>query len=403
MGQDVRARDLNRTETRPGTTFNSDSSQISGYAITAAIFAASRLVVLFAILFSVKFIPPNNLPGSWNDGSSLWHYLLRWDSGWYLAIMRGGYRYLPDPSVQQTLAFFPLYPALSWCVARIFQLPFSTAMLIVSNAASIAAAMLLYEYAREHYGVRIAYGAVAVFSFFPASIFLSAGYSESLAMALTMAVFLELGRVRYIRASLWCGLLTAARPTGIVMVAPLVYCMWPLARWTRASSIRFLFCVAIASSSLIAFAVYLGLRFKAPLAFAASQNHWYPGAHWSLIAGLYSFAGLTDLFRGFPLPSTLDPWAFVGFAAVIFVMRSKLSIPELLFAGATFGLFAVTKLCQVHGFGSMSRLLILMFPAYIASAKLLEKRPWLMAGLCAWMAIGLFWYSALFAQWYWVE
>ena len=317
--------------------------------------------------------------------------------------MRGGYHYLPDSSVQQTVAFFPLYPALSWGVAKLFQLPLSTAMLIVSNVASIAAAMLLYEYVREHYGIRIAYCAIAIFSFFPASIFLSAGYSESLAMALTMAVFLELGRGRYIRASLWCGLLTAARPTGIVMLAPLAYCMWPRAGWTRAASIRLLLGLGIGCSGLVAFAIYLGVKFSAPLAFATSQDHWYPGSHWSLIAGLLSFASLADLFRGFPLPSTIDPWVFVGFAAVLFVMRSQLSIPELLYAGATFGLFAITRLCQVHGFGSISRLLILMFPAYIAAAKLLDKRSLLLSGLCLWMAVGLFWYTALFAQWYWVE
>jgi hypothetical protein len=63
----------------------------------------------------------------------------------------------------------------------------------------------------------------------------------------------------------------------------------------------------------------------------------------------------------------------------------------------------VTKLCQVHGFGSMSRFMLVVFPAYIATAELLEKRPRLMTGLCALMAIGLFCYTALFAQWHWVE
>jgi hypothetical protein len=45
---------------------------------------------------------------------------------------------------------------------------------------------------------------------------------------------------------------------------------------------------------------------------------------------------------------------------------------------------------------------VLMFPTCVTTAKLLEKRPLLIAGLCAWMVTGLFWYSALFAQWYWV-
>ncbi len=368
----------------------------------------SRLIVFLAVVssprfVSVRFIPPSYFAGASDESSALWHYLLRWDSGWYLAIIRGGYHYLPNSSMQQTVAFFPLYPALSWCIARIFQFRFSTSALLVSNAASIAAALLLYRYVRDHYDGRAAYGAVALFSFFPASMFLSAGYTESLAMALTMAAFLDLGRHRYLRASLWCGLLTATRPTGVVMLMPLAYCLWPRDGWTRAASVRLLLGLGIGGAGLGAFAAYLGFKFNAPLAFATSQTAWNFGAHWSLLTGLYAFTGLADVFRGFPLPTILDPWMFVGFAAVIFATRSQLSIPEVIFAAGSFVFLAVTWLCEGHAFAAMSRYMILVFPAYISAAKLLEKRPWLLAGVCMWMAIGLFWYSALFAQWHWVD
>ncbi len=407
MGQIGGAGDLSHVQPRPAATFQPDnqkpeSARMPGYAAAAAIFAVSRLIVFLAILFSVRFIPPHNIPIAWNDGTTIWHYLLRWDSVWYLSIMRVGYPYLPNSSVPSTVHFYPLYPALSWCVARIFQFRLSTAALLVSNAASIAAALLLYQYVRGHYRARVAYGAVALFSFFPASIFLSAGYTESLAMALTMATFLDLGRARYIRASCWCGLLTAARPTGIVMLAPLAYCLWPRAGWTRAASMRLLLGLGIACSGLGAFAVYLGLKFNAPLAFATVPSAWVLGPYFSLTAGLDAFASLADLFRRFPFPSTLEPWVFVAFAAVIFAMRSRLSIPELLFAEASFGFLVATRLCAGHGFVAMSRYMVVVFPAYIAAAKLLEHRPWLMVAVCLWMAIGLFWYSALFAQWYWV-
>ena len=408
MGQIEGARDLSHAQEHLASTIqpdtrNSESPRMAGYAAAVAIFAVSRLIVFLAILFSLRFIPSNHLPGTWNEGATIWHYLLRWDSGWYLDIMRGGYHYLPDSSVHQTVAFFPLYPGVSWCIAKLFQLQFSTAALLVSNTASIAAALLLFTYVREHYGARIAFGAVALFSFFPASVFLSAGYAESLAMLLTMAAFLDLGHARYIRAAFWCGLVSAARPTGIVILAPLAYCLWPRAGWHRSAAIRLVLGLGIACSGLIAFALYLWLKFGAPLAFATSQSHWYPGAHWSLATGLYAFTGLAELFRGIPLPSTLDPWMFIGFAAVLFATRSQLSIPELLYAGATFAFVAATKLCEGAAFGSVSRLMLIVFPAYIATAKLLEKRPLLIAALCLWMAIGLFWYTALFAQWHWVE
>lgn len=407
VGQIEGARDLSHAQAHLGAPIQPDTRDsaphIAGYAAAAGIFAASRLIVLFAILFSVRFIPPNHLPGAWNEGATIWHYLLRWDSGWYLAIMRGGYHYVPDSSVQQPVNFFPLYPILSWCVASIFQCSFPTAALLVSNVASLAAALLLYQYVLEHRGAQIAFFVVALFSFFPASIFLSAGYPESLAMALTMAAFLDLGRARYIRAAFWCGLLSAARPTGIVMLAPLAYCLWPRRGWTRAAAIRLVLGLGTGCSGLAAYAIYLGLKFNAPFVFATSQNHWIPGEHWSPIAALYAFGSLANLFRGIPLPSTLDPWLSVAFAVVIFAMRSELSYPELVFAAATFGFLAVTRLCVGTAFGSFGRYLMAVFPAYIATAKLLEKRPLLIAGVCMWMAIGLFWYTALFAQWHWVE
>jgi len=113
-------------------------------------------------------------------------------------------------------------------------------------------------------------------------------------MALKMATFLDLGRARYIRASCWCGLLTAARPTVIVMLAPLAYCLWPRAGWTRAASMRLLLGLGIACSGLGAFAVYRGLKFNASLAFATAPSALKPGAYFSLTAGHHTFASLAN-------------------------------------------------------------------------------------------------------------
>lgn|GEM_PF-1528556 len=111
MGQIGGAGDLSHVQPQPAATFQPDkrkpeSPRIPGHAAAAAIFAVSRLIVFLAILFSVRFIPPNNLPIAWNDGATIWHYLLRWDSVWYLSIMRVGYPYLPNSSVPSTVVFF---------------------------------------------------------------------------------------------------------------------------------------------------------------------------------------------------------------------------------------------------------------------------------------------------------
>jgi len=118
-------------------TYN--TARTSDFRAALAIFAASRLIVILAILYAIKFLPPGNFYAKWDDNSAVRRYLLRWDSVWYLSIMREGYHYLPNPSVQQSANFFPLYPALSWCLARILRLSFSTAALLFSNTASILA------------------------------------------------------------------------------------------------------------------------------------------------------------------------------------------------------------------------------------------------------------------------
>jgi hypothetical protein len=63
------------------------------------------------LIIQSKFIP--------NESGSLYspHRLLdiwgRWDSGWYMSIVTGGYRVSEDlTTVQSNVAFFPLYPYL---------------------------------------------------------------------------------------------------------------------------------------------------------------------------------------------------------------------------------------------------------------------------------------------------
>jgi Gpi18-like mannosyltransferase len=399
--QRAEAHDLS-LPTQPQTDqHESEPDHLLGSVISIAIFSVSRLVVFAALLYSVRFIPPNRLFDAAGETVPIWHHLLRWDSVWYLAIVRGGYQYFPNQSIQQTVAFFPLYPILCWVITRLTLCEPSTAVLLVSNTASVASVLLIYQYTRKHYGLRLAYGTVALYSFFPPSMFLSAGYTESLAIALTMATFLDLDHSRFFRAAFWSGLLTAVRPTGIVILAPLIYCAWPRERWTRASAVRLMAIVALACSGIVLFALYLGIKFHAPLAFATSENHWYP-THWSLLAGLYSFGALKDVFVSVPVPTSMNAWLFLGCVAVVFAMRSRLSTSELLFTVVTLGFLTLTILCKGLGFGSMGRYLLVIFPIYIAVAGLLEKRPLLQVGLCLWMAVGLFWYSAFFAQWHWV-
>ena len=49
-------------------------------------------------------------PEVWSAGPFWYHQLLQWDLEWYFKIVTEGYRYNGDPTIQQNVVFYPLYP-----------------------------------------------------------------------------------------------------------------------------------------------------------------------------------------------------------------------------------------------------------------------------------------------------
>jgi hypothetical protein len=150
------------------------------YVKALTIYLCSRLLVFLGIVFGERYIPLGH--DTWGGGPQWYHRLLRWDSGWYKLIASEGYKYDGDPGLTQTVVFYPLYPAISRLTSEILRIDLIDSMLLASNLAALAAVLLLFKLIRERFDDRIAIATVAMISFFPSSVFLSAGYSESLAL-----------------------------------------------------------------------------------------------------------------------------------------------------------------------------------------------------------------------------
>ena len=129
-------------------------------------------------------------PDVWSAGPFWYHQLLQWDSEWYFKIVTDGYQYNGDPTVQQNIVFYPLYPMLARGLAAISGLTPADAMLLVSNVAGLLAIVMLFKLVREEFGDQLALATIALLSFFPASVLLSAGYTEPLALLLIVSFFL---------------------------------------------------------------------------------------------------------------------------------------------------------------------------------------------------------------------
>lgn len=186
------------------------------------------------------FDPPGVTSGFGPLGDLLAAPAARWDAAWYLVIAHYGYRPEFGAFTASRTAFFPLYPLGVGGLERFGLQPLFAGVLL-SVAALAAGLYCLHrlttlEVARlrtarskgaarglparfdESQAARLA---VLLTAFAPMAFYLSAVYSESLYLALSVGVFLCARRGRWASAAILAALAGATRSTGIVLVVPL--------------------------------------------------------------------------------------------------------------------------------------------------------------------------------------
>jgi len=371
------------------------------YLQALAIYLASRLLVFLGVILGRTYIPLGN--DSWLAGAQWYHRLLRWDSEWYKIIASEGYRYDGDPGLTQTVVFYPLYPGLSRLVGELLGIDVTDALLLVANLAGAAAVVLLFKLVRESFTEHTAFVTVALISFFPASIFLSAGYTEPLALLLVVAFFLCLSGERFLMAAAFAGLATATRASGIVLLPVLLWELWRC-RPPRRFLIEAVPLAIISVSGLLLFALYLGLTFGHPLAFADGQAAFHENT--TLLARLSSALTLQPFGRLNPAdisPAGLDQWFTLIFIALIVrAWFTGMDRAMVLFAALVLALPYLTLSGGPAGFTSMARFNLVSFPLFVTVALATGRTPWAMPAIVAVFGGLLLMYSALFAQWQWV-
>jgi Gpi18-like mannosyltransferase len=260
----------------------------------------------------------------------------------------------------------------------------------------------------ERYDNETAVSAVAFLSFFPGSLFFSAAYTESLTFLFIVCFFLFLLRKRFVIAACFAGLCFATRSTGLVLLAPLAWEIirryWPDQR--RRILLEGSLCMLIATAGLWLYMIYLWAAFRAPFAFMTAMGAWNHdssfGSPWLLQPVFKAAADVRYQLQHFiPDPNALAFVLFVAFAAMVIIFRKRMSVSLLLFAAGALLLPYFTRTSGV-GFISFIRYELLMFPVFIIAATLAKRRVWLGLAICGISGALLFWYTALFAKWYWV-
>jgi Gpi18-like mannosyltransferase len=375
------------------------------YFIALAIYGSSRLVVVWAIYIAARIVLPahQSVPSVPFASTSWYNYLLRWDSAFFATILYEGYNYKGG-----TANFYPLYPLIAKALTILPGIDGLLALVVVANVAAILSVLLLFKYVRHDHGDEVAFSTIAFLSFFPTSLFLSAGYTESLALLLILCCFIFLKREQFILAAAFAGLASATRSTGLVLLPVIIWELWcKFAGDQRRFFSYALLCSVIATSGLCLYMLYLWSAFGSPFVFVTAAAEWENGD-----GGIvHSFISALLLKGFFPLqlsvhylyPRSFDVWFFLLFLTLVLVHRKSLPSSLYLFALGVLMLPYLTHTGGTIRFESMTRYILLAFPVFIVMAKLCKNRLWLVPCISGLFAAMLFAYSALYAQWYWVE
>jgi Mannosyltransferase (PIG-V) len=200
-------------------------------AITT-LFAFSRFVLILVGMVAWGHQTPNS---AWRgkDRSGIRYALVpeqplldmwtRWDSWEYEQIAREGYWYdfNHKPRPYGTVACFPFYPLVVRALGTILGGRYVVAGLLVSNAAAIAGLVLLFQWATWWGDRRAAWLAVSAAIAFPAGLFWSALYPQSLYFLLSITSLALMMDGRTATACLLASAATATRLEGISLVPAL--------------------------------------------------------------------------------------------------------------------------------------------------------------------------------------
>jgi len=317
-------------------------------------------------------LDPRGFPASW----------ARWDAGFYLRIARYGYGL-----GAKELAFFPGYALL----VRALSLGQPGAILwagcLISNAAFVAAAVLLWQLVEAEHGSTTAWATVISMAVFLTAMFWSALYAESTFLLFSVLVYLFSTRRQYTLAAVCVALASITRITGFLLVLIPLTELWMrrvkpgLIPRQRAFWVSATVTAVVSAIGLGGLCIYFWITQNAPLAFlGAQETFWLRTVVWPRQTVIDSLRVVATGYGGFEtnrfmrvinLQDLSVTFLFVAGAvlAALWVRRSL-----AVYAAASLLFMLVSHGPYTFGLWSMSRVTIVLFPVFIAFGILLARR-----------------------------
>jgi hypothetical protein len=361
--------------------------------------------------------------------------LARWDSVWYLNIAKSGYA-----ATSHSLAFLPLYPWLIRVLGFVTRSDLVAGVLI-SLAAFAVTLALLHRLVSLDFPEEVARTTVMLLAFCPMAMFLSAVYTESLFLALSVASIYAARRERWLAAGIFGGLAALSRNGGIALFLPLaiLYLYGPRdsdravpTRWAaeaRTGVQRLLpryrlapeaAWILLVPAALGAYLAYLGIRYGQALAPFQSETFWFRKSTFPLTtiwdSAKQAWNGLRQLIHG-PNPPYYVPgyaqsvisaalqdvylfgFLIFGVVALIAGLR-RLPVAYSAYSFAML-VIALSDPVTLQPLASLPRYELVIFPMFIWAAQAITRRNLTVPVIGA-SAVLLGMFTVEFATWHWV-
>lgn len=298
--------------------------------------------------------------------------LYGWDAGHYRAIAAHGY----TAAARADVRFWPLTPLLTRVVHAV-GIPLGPALLVVSNGAALVAGLLLLRLARrERWAPAVLDRLPWLLALAPPAYVLVMGYSEGVAIALSVAAFWCYRSGRWWLGAVVGALYGLARPVGVLLAVPAAI---EAARgWSgRSLPERGARVVAVAAplAGCAAYLAYIGHRFgSVTLPYRVQTGaglHGHPGNPFRTIANAVRGAHHN-------VGTALDvPWLAL-FAVLLVVMVWQLPASYTAWSAVT-----LAALLAGSNLDSDARYLWGAFPFLVVAARLVGRRAQIVAAALA--------------------
>jgi hypothetical protein len=339
----------------------------------AGAWVASRLSLMLLVVLGSSLLGLDAARRSAAGGSWVLDRFTYWDSFHFTRIAERGYLPPGLPCCDQ--AFFPGYPLAIRVLSPVTGGNEMLAGILISLAASTAAAMALWQLAvAQGLDARRAATAVAVLAVAPYGIFLSAVYSESLFLAVTVAAWWAAETRRWWWAGALAAAATAVRINGMFLVAALAVMYLVQLREDRQRRPRpDVLALALPFVVLGAYFGYLFARTGAWNAWQVAQDTgWARRTAWP-------WTGLQAGWEAIQVAPTPD-LLVSRWADLLSVVGGLVLLGALLWlrrwAEATYIALSVGVLVCSTMITSAPRYALMWFPAYLLLARLVHRPGW---------------------------